>query len=138
MPQTLKLTQVVSGCVLQTNSLRIAKKTKKKAHLLLSLFQPISSSLNAALKKNSKKFLLKKALPARSSIAKTKLMIVGFIYKKTGLLKYKVNPPNNEIIKPPTSGIYGIFLSKRYITPTAIIVDIINGGIALLKSFPLL
>ena len=30
---------------------------------------------------------------------------VGFMYKKTGLLKYNVNPPNKEITTPPTRGI---------------------------------
>jgi hypothetical protein len=37
-------------------------------------------------------------------LAKIILTIVGFMYKKIGLLKYKVNPPNSEITIPPISG----------------------------------
>jgi hypothetical protein len=37
-------------------------------------------------------------------IAKIIFTIVGFIYKKIGLLKYKVSPPNSEITIPPISG----------------------------------
>ena len=51
------------------------------------------------------KFLLKKVLPIIKVTAKITLIIVGFMYKKTGLLKYNVNPPNKEIITPPTRGI---------------------------------
>ena len=36
-------------------------------------------------------------------------MIVGFIYIKTGLLKYNVKPPNNEIITPPIKAHMVIF-----------------------------
>ena len=60
------------------------------------------------------------------------------MYKKIGLLKYSVNPPNKEITIPPTSGIYGIFPSKKYIPTTAIKVETISGGIAKLRLFPLL
>jgi hypothetical protein len=37
-------------------------------------------------------------------LAKITFTIVGFIYKKIGLLKYKVNPPNSEMTIPPISG----------------------------------
>ena len=70
--------------------------------------------------------------------AKIRFIIVGFIYIKTGLLKYNVKPPKKEIIMPPKRGIYGIFFSSRKIANTAIIVEIINGGIATAKLFPLL
>ena len=40
-----------------------------------------------------------------NTIAKIKLIIVGFIYINIGLLKYKVNPPKRDIITPPKSGI---------------------------------
>ena len=36
--------------------------------------------------------------------AKMILTIVGFMYKKIGLSKYKVKPPNNEITIPPIRG----------------------------------
>ena len=52
----------------------------------------------------SKKFLLKKVLPTNKTKAKIILIIVGFMYKKTGLLKYKVRPPKIEIIIPPAKG----------------------------------
>ena len=55
----------------------------------------------------------------------------------TGLSKYKVNPPNTDIIIPPTRGINGIF-SNKYTPITAIKVAIISGGIATLRLFPLL
>ena len=45
--------------------------------------------------------------------AKITLIIVGFMYKKTGLLKYNVNPPNNEMMIPPTRGIYEVHSSHR-------------------------
>ena len=57
---------------------------------------------------------------------------------KTGLSKYNVNPPNKDIIIPPTKGINGIFFSKKYIPKTATKVAIISGGIATLRLFPLL
>ena len=52
MPHTLKLIQNSSVCVLHTNSFRIAKKTKKEAHLNISLSQPISSNLIEPPKNN--------------------------------------------------------------------------------------
>ena len=87
MPQTLKFTQIASDWVLQIISFKIANKIKKNAHLLLSLFQPIWSNWNADLKKNSKKFFFKKILPPINANAKMILIIVGFMYKKIGLLK---------------------------------------------------
>ena len=39
-PQTLKLTQNSSDCVLQTNSFKIASPKKKNIHLLLNNSQP--------------------------------------------------------------------------------------------------
>ena len=57
---------------------------------------------------------------------------------KTGLLKYKVRPPNNVITIAPTSGTNGTFFSIKYIIATAINVEIISGGIAADKLFPLL
>ena len=51
------------------------------------------------------KFLLKKDFPTSNTIAKIILIIVGFIYRKTGLSKYNVRPPNKEMITPPISGI---------------------------------
>ena len=57
---------------------------------------------------------------------------------KTGLLKYRVRPPNKVIIIPPINGTYGIFFSTMYIIATAIIVAMIKGGIAAVRLFPLL
>ena len=57
---------------------------------------------------------------------------------KIGLLKYKVNPPNNEITIAPINGTKGIFFSTKYIIATATNVEIIRGGIAAVKLFPLL
>ena len=57
---------------------------------------------------------------------------------KIGLLKYKVNPPNNEITTAPINGTNGTFFSIKYIIATAINVEIIKGGIAAFKLFPLL
>ena len=48
---------------------------------------------------------LKKVFPKIKVMAKIILIIVGFMYKKTGLLKYNVNPPNKEIMTPPARGI---------------------------------
>ena len=56
---------------------------------------------------------------------------------KTGLLKYIVRPPNRVINIPPTRGIFGIFFSNIQTINRAIIVAIMNGGIATFKSFPL-
>ena len=53
---------------------------------------------------NFKKFLSKKILLIIKIPAKIIFTIVGFIYKKIGLSKYKVNPPNNEITIPPING----------------------------------
>ena len=39
------------------------------------------------------------------------LLLVSYI--NIGLLKYKVKPPNTEIIIPPINGIYGIFFSIK-------------------------
>ena len=104
-PQTLKLTHIASLCVLHTISLRKAKKIKKIAHLLFNLSQPNSLSLKAFSKKIFKKFLLKNNLLINKVRAKTMLTIVGFTYKKTGLLKYKERPPKIEIIIAPINGI---------------------------------
>ena len=57
---------------------------------------------------------------------------------KTGLSKYIVNPPKRVIKTPLNNGTLGIFFSKNHIRANAIIVAIIKGGIAILKSFPLL
>ena len=62
--------------------------------------------VNNNVKKEKEIFFIKKEL-------QTILIIVGFTYKKTGLLKYKVKPPNTEIIIPPIKGIYGIFFSTK-------------------------
>ena len=70
--------------------------------------------------------------------AKIILTIVGFMYKKMGLSKYKVKPPKSDMIIPPISGTYGIFFSIMYIITTAIIVAIIRGGMAAVRLFPLL
>ena len=45
--------------------------------------------------------------------------------------------PKNVISTPLNSGTFGIFLSKNHIIANAIIVAIINGGIATFKSFSL-
>ena len=55
-----------------------------------------------------------------------------------GLLKYNVNPPNNEITIAPINGTYGTFFSTKYIIATATNVETINGGIAALRLLPLL
>ena len=47
-------------------------------------------------------------------------------------------PPNIEITIAPINGTYGIFFSTKYIIATANNVEIINGGIALLRLLPLL
>jgi|TARA_B100001059_G_C17431394_1_gene378177 hypothetical protein len=60
------------------------------------------------------------------------------MYRKIGLLKYKVNPPNIVMIIPPIKGTNGIFLSIKYIIATAAIVEIIRGGMATVRLFPLL
>ena len=57
--------------------------------------------------------------------------------RKTGLLKYRVNPPNKEIMNPPIRERMEFFFYKINNT-TAIIVAIIKGGIATLRLFPLL
>ena len=57
---------------------------------------------------------------------------------KIGLLKYKVNPPNTEITTAPINGTKGTFFSIKYIITTALNVEIIKGGIAAFKLFPLL
>ena len=56
----------------------------------------------------------------------------------TGLSKYRVRPPKSVITTPPINGTKGIFFSTKYIIATAIIVEIINGGIAADKLFPVL
>ena len=61
-----------------------------------------------------------------------------FRYINIGLLKYKVNPPNKEITTAPINGTKGTFFSTKYIIATAIKVEIIKGGIAAFKLFPLL
>ena len=104
-PQTLKLTHVVSGWVLQIISFNIAKNIKKNAHLLFSFVQPSSFNLKADLKKNSKKFFFINIFPKISENAKIRLTIVGFMYIKTGLSKYKVSPPKRDITIPPSNGI---------------------------------
>ena len=48
-----------------------------------------------------------------------------------------VNPPNNVIKIPPKRGTFGIFFSNIQTIDNAIIVAIINGGIAIFKSLPL-
>ena len=70
--------------------------------------------------------------------ANIRFTIVGFIYMKIGLLKYKVRPPKSETIIPPIKGTYGIFFSTKYTIPTAKTVVIINGGIATVRLLPLL
>ncbi len=57
---------------------------------------------------------------------------------KIGLLKYIVRPPNKVINIPPSNGTIGIFFSKIHTKIKAIKVVTINGGIATVKSFPLL
>ncbi len=47
---------------------------------------------------------------------------------KTGLLKYRVRPPNKVIIIPPINGTYGIFFSTMYIIATAIIVTRVSSA----------
>ena len=69
------------------------------------VYQRASDQPVLRILKNFRKFLLKKVFPTINVIAKITLIIVGFMYKKTGLLKYNVNPPNTEIMIPPTSGI---------------------------------
>ena len=73
-------------------------------------------------------------MPAYKIAAKRKLIIVGFILKKTSLLKYIDKPPNIKIINAPTVGMIGIFFSKIYEKITDIIVAIIKGKIADFKS----
>ena len=82
----------------------MAKKIKKYAHLLFNLFQPNSSSWNAFLKKYLRQLILKNILLNNKAAAKIILIIVGFMYRKTGLLKYKVKPPKTEINIAPTRG----------------------------------
>ena len=50
----------------------------------------------------------------------------------------KLLNPNNVIKIPPINGTIGIFFSKNQTRVKAIKVAIINGGIAILRSFPLL
>ena len=51
--------------------------------------------------------------PKNKIPANSKLIIVGFIYKKTGLSKYIVKPPNSVINIPLTKGTIGNFFSKK-------------------------
>ena len=104
IPQTLKLTQISSDCVLHTISLSIARKIKKETHLYNSLSQPRISNLIELLKNISKKFFLKINLPIKRTIAKIILIIVGFKYKNIGLLKKILNPPNTDMRTAPTRG----------------------------------
>ena len=105
IPQTLKLIQVSSDCVLQMISLIIAKKIKKKTHLYISLFQPISSNLSEPLKNTLRKFLLNFSFPINNPIANKILITVGFKYINIGLLKKIVSPQKIDIRIAPTNGI---------------------------------
>ena len=105
IPQTLKLIQVPSDCVLQIISLSIAKKIKKKIHLYISLFQPISSNFKELFKNSLRKFLLNAIFPINNPIANKILITVGFKYINIGLLKKIVNPPKIDIRIAPTNGI---------------------------------
>ena len=51
------------------------------------------------------KIFVEDVFPTINTKAKTILIIVGFIYKNIGLLKYRDNPPNIEITIPPVKGI---------------------------------
>tara|TARA_Y100001954_G_C15296075_1_gene353670 strand:+ start:307 stop:477 length:171 start_codon:yes stop_codon:yes gene_type:complete len=53
-----------------------------------------------------------------------------------GLLKYIVKLPKEVIKIQLINGTLGIFFSKIHIMINAIIVAIINGGIATFRSFP--
>ena len=85
-----EFTQISSVCVLHTNSFNIAKKTKKEAHLNISLSQPISSNLIEPPKNIWRKFLLKNNFPTNKPAANKIFIIVGFKYIKIGFLKKMV------------------------------------------------
>ena len=104
MPQTLKFTQNSSVCVLHMYSFNKASEKKKNIHLTVSVFQPSSDkgidlpSIFFKIGSFVKNFSNAKAKPKKIFI------IVGFMYKNTGLLKYKVSPPKKDIIIPPIKG----------------------------------
>ena len=56
---------------------------------------------------------------------------------KTGLLKYRVRPPNKVIIIPPINGTYGIFFHHVHNCYSYNCCDD-YGGIAAVRLFPLL
>ena len=85
------------------------------------------------LKRICKRDFFNMNLPKSKVPANNKLIIVGFIQKKIGFLKYKVKPPNTDISIPLAKGTKGICFSKRYTTAREIKVAIINGGIANLR-----
>ena len=116
----------------------MAKPKKNHIHLKFKIFHPSLFKGNDFPKINFKRGSLVKYFPKKSDKPNKILIIVGFMYKKTGLLKYNVNPPNKEITTAPIKGTYGIFFSTKYMIATAINVEIINGGIAALKLLPLL
>ena len=60
--------------------------------------------MNRSFKKILSKLLLNIIFPENSIIAKRKLIIVGFKYKKIGLSKKIVSPPNVAIRIAPTKG----------------------------------
>ena len=105
MPQTLKFTQNSSVWVLQTYSFNKANKKKKNIHLTVNIFQPSSDkdrdlpSIFFKIGSLVKNFSKSKVKPKKTFI------IVGFMYRKMGLLKYNVSPPKTEMIIPPTKGI---------------------------------
>ena len=76
---------------------------------MLSFNQPISVRFKEFLKTIFRMGLFVKNFPNNKTNAKSKFIIVGFIYKKTGLSKYIVRPPNKVISIPLNNGIGGIF-----------------------------
>ena len=135
-PQTLKFTQNSSVCVLHTHSFNIAKKKKKKIHLMLNFSQPSFSNLIELPKNFFNKGSLEKNFPKIKAKPNSKFIIVGFMYKKIGLLKYIVNPPKKVIKIPPIKGINAIFFSTKYARISANNVAIIKGGIANVRFLP--
>ena len=118
-------------------SLIIAKKIKKKTHLYISLFQPISSSLIEPLKNSLRKFLLNIIFPINNPIAKRILITVGFIYINIGLLKKIVNPPKIDIRIAPTMEyrVFFFFLENTQLRQQLMLLQLME-GLLLLNSFP--
>ncbi len=78
MPQTLKLTQNSSDCVLQIISFNNARAKKKYTHLKFKIFQPSSVKSNDLPSIFFKSGSFVKNLPNKSARPKSIFIIVGF------------------------------------------------------------